>query len=187
MRRHDLHERRLPHDHCGGHRQVIGEVPHERPHALAADFLVARQGEMHGDPQVPRLESWNCRQAGSDETFHVGGAAAVDAPVALDGDEGIAVPGLALDGHDVRMSREHDPAGYVGPDRRIEIRLSPRFVVDPAAFQPVSRQEVFHERDELEIAPLAGGIEPDEILQELPCRDVARWHAAPMSDAGAGS
>ena len=55
-------------------------------------------------------------QHAGEKALHVGGAAAVEAAVALDEREGIAVPGLAVDRHDVGVAGEADAGEYpVGP------------------------------------------------------------------------
>ena len=122
---HHLHARGLAHDAGGGaHRQAF-EVGEQPAHADAADFLVV------GERQMDRCDERCARELGyegqgdGDETFHVAGPAAVEPIVGLGQIEGVAAPGLAVDGHHVRMTGERDAGLVRGPDGGVEVALAP--------------------------------------------------------------
>src|SRR5690606_6195343 len=105
-------------------RQVRGDVAHHVADAGAADLLVIGEGDVNRPAQRPRLELRYQGERRGEEGLHVGGAAAVEAAVARDDAEGVAVPGLALDRHDVAVSGEHHAARRLRAEAGEEVGLS---------------------------------------------------------------
>ncbi len=77
-------------------------------------------------------------QAGGDEAFHVAGAAAVEVAVGLLCElPRIGRPGLAVDRHDVGVTRQHDAALDLRTDRGEEVGLGALCVGHQCAFDAV--------------------------------------------------
>ena len=88
---------------------------------------------------------------GSDEALHVGGAAAVDAPVARIGPERMARPVLALDGNDIGVGGQGYARPVGGPDGRQDGGLVAGGVEDPPGFDTLGREQGDDVLDDVEV------------------------------------
>ena len=119
----DAHHRGFADDAECGLRQVAPEQFDRVGGAETADLFVVGQAQMDRALQLGEHEGGHGRQRAGDEAFHIGRAAPIEPPVALDERKRIARPRLAFDGNDIRMAREHGTARNLRPDRGDEIGL----------------------------------------------------------------
>ena len=132
VRDHDVHARGLADDAPERLDPARDHVCDKSPRPDAADFLVVRQREVQRALESPAQELGNMCETDGAEAFHVGHAAAVE-PVTHDRRfERCGIPGLAIDRHDVGVSRKNDAADRPIPilrrQRREEIGLAPLII-----------------------------------------------------------
>ena len=102
------------------------------------------------------------------ETFHVAGAAPVEATVDFPQTEWVASPGLASDRHDIRVTGEDDAAIDERPDGRQKRYLVAGGVGQPAGFDPEPQQILIHVIRQFEIRLVAHGRESHQLLEQRP-------------------
>ena len=162
------HHGGLAHDHRLRPRHVAHQLLGQRVGAQAADLLVVAEGEMHRHSEPRALEGGDMGKAGGDKALHVAGAAAVEVAVGLVGErEGIGVPGLAVDRHDVGMTRQDDAARRVGADRGVEVGLGALLVGDQGALDPVLAEVALDVLDKLQVGVARGGVERHQALKHV--------------------
>jgi len=123
---------------------------------------------MDGPRRRPRLEFRNQRQRGRDETLHIGGAAAVQAPVILGQHERIGPPILIVDRHHVGMARQDQPAAIRRSDRGEQIGLAPVVVEGQPRADAEPVQIVADEVDRGQVGITADRVETDQPAQYVP-------------------
>ena len=112
---HHLHLGGLADEHRAGLHLTIAQYVDEPAHPEAADLLVVGEDHVQRDRDLAGEELRREGEAHRDEALHVGGAPPVEATVAFQHLEGVAVPGLTLDRHHVGMPESAMPDRSAGP------------------------------------------------------------------------
>ena len=102
----------------------LHHVGQQIAHAEAADFLVIGKRQVHRRLQATPDEFRHYCQRASDETFHVGSAAAVEPTVALSQHKWIGGPVLPVHRHHIGMPGQYDARDAARPQRRKQIGLA---------------------------------------------------------------
>jgi hypothetical protein len=137
---------------------------HHQRRAGAADFFVVRQREVDGFRELRRLHLRQHSERRADEALHVARATAVEQAIADFGLERVALPVLAIDRHDIGVTRQHDPAvglAIVRRDRGEQVRPLTARIVGDGRFDARVAQRVAHGFDQAEIRIAADGIDRD--------------------------
>ena len=164
VRNDGLHHGRLADDTAGGFQSLLGQVLDQSAHADAADFLVVRQR------QVQRRIGIGCQvfghhdQCRGDVAFHVGHASPIELVTDYGGLEGVGVPGLALDGHDVGVTRQHQARPAPAADGGEQVSFFTRRVVGQPRGHPQAGQIVARPLDQAEVGVTGDGGERDQAL-----------------------
>jgi hypothetical protein len=132
---HDrLHVGRLADDAARRADAAFREIGDQAVDAEEGRFLVVGQRQVDREPLLRGEEARRPRERDRDEPFHVRGAAAVDAAVAVRGLERLARPVLTVDRHGVGVARKHQPARLhpvrIGRQRGEQVGLAAARVVD---------------------------------------------------------
>ena len=146
------------------------QVIQQAAHAEATDFLVVSEGQMQRRTQAAPDVTRNHRQHAGKKALHVGGAAAIEAAVALDHGKGITRPVLAIDRHHVSMAGEHQARLSARAQRREQVGLAACRVVGEADIGIKRAQPLAHKADQFEVGITADsgkGDQPAEQLQRL--------------------
>jgi hypothetical protein len=172
----DAHRCRLADDGHARTRQAFAELGQHRAHAGAADFLVVGERDVQGCLERSRFEVWHGGQHTGEEALHVRCAAAVIAAVAFHHLEGVGIPGLPGDGHDVGMAGKGDTGHVRRANGGEQAGLGAVARRHQRRRDAMLDEIVLHEANERDVGLVAGGVERHEAGQQLGRRIVGAFH-----------
>jgi hypothetical protein len=133
-------------------------------------FLVEAEGEVDRERRPAFQEQPGMRDRGGDEALHVGGAAAVQAPVPDDAGQRIDRPVLAVPGHRVRVAGQDDAGGLAFAQGGEQVGLGALRVVAQPGLHPQPGELVADAMDELKVGVRADGVEADQVRAKSSAR-----------------
>ncbi len=142
-----------------GTHEAAPELGDQRAHAEAADLLVIGEGEVDRHFELALQEAGDGGEHAGEKALHVGGAAPIEAPVALGENERIARPALAVDRHHVGVAGKRDTGRIGGTDGGVEVGLGAVGGGDELARHPVLGEIVLDEADKRQVRPVARRVE----------------------------
>lgn len=175
----DLHAGRLADDTHHGGGMNVGEFLDQAAHAEAAHFFVMTEGEVNRDIEAALEEFRRVGEADADEALHVASAAGIELAVFLRDGEWVGVPVLAVDGNCVRVPGKHDTGFIRWAERGVEIGLGAGLVFHQQGVDAETFQVVPDVVDQLHIGVAAGGVEANELSDEVDAAAICRAHGGP--------
>ena len=182
-----LHRSRLTDDAAGGFQVHVLQVGNQAFHADAADFLVIRKGQVQRCVHLGSQKPGGQRQCGGDVAFHVARSTAIEQPILDGGFEGVCVPRLALDRHDIGVPGQNQSGLAAFAERGKQIGFLAGRVIGQARGDAQPGQIVAYPFDHAEVGvagnrrernqPLNHGKNVGRGLEQ--CRGSGRGHEVP--------